>query len=228
MKLNFIEVETAIKINLCAIIEQFNQRCNRAERVSSFVDDCIVEEEKDLSTQFLQIQKYQLIDLQEHFERYCNVLPPFSFNSAKYYINLTKSYFLPILVNERVIEPTVIKKAIQFVHFKFQDIQFLDLMNFLRGATNLDFFPEAYKSKETKGFFPYERFDCPDKMNEKELPPFDSFFSILRNKNPLEKDYSDFPNFVYSGLTTEQSVAKLRIARIPLTGAENYTQLQSV
>ena len=75
MKLNFIEVETAIKIKLCAILEQFNQRRNQAERLSNFVDDCAVEEEqKNSSTQFLQMQKNQLFDLQEHFERYCNVL----------------------------------------------------------------------------------------------------------------------------------------------------------
>ena len=98
MKLNFIEVETAIKMKLCAVVEQLNQRRNR---VTNFVDDCIVEEEKDSSTQFLQTQKNQLVDLQEHFERYCNVLPVFGFNSAKYDINLIKSYLLPILVNER-------------------------------------------------------------------------------------------------------------------------------
>ena len=115
MKLNFFEVETAIKIKLCAILGQLNQR---RHGLSNFVDDCIVEdEEKDLSTQFLQMQKNQLIDLQEHFERYCNVLPVFGFNSANYDINLIKSYLLPILVNERDIEPTVIKKANQFVFF---------------------------------------------------------------------------------------------------------------
>ena len=125
MKLNFIEVETAIKIKLCAILEQLNRRHNQVERVSDFVDACVVEEEeeKDSSTHFLQTQKNQLIDLQEHFERYCNVLPVFGFNSAKYDINLIKSYLLPILVNERDIEPTVIKKANQFVSFKFRDIQ---------------------------------------------------------------------------------------------------------
>ena len=193
MKLNFIEVETAIKIKLCAILEKLNQRRNRAESVSNFVDDCIVEEEeKDLSTQFLQMQKNHLIDLQEHFERYCNVLPVFGFNSAKYDINLIKSYLLPILVNERDIEPTVIKKANQFVSFKFGDIQLLDFMNFLGGATSLDSFLKAYQTKETKGFFPYEWFDCPEKMNNKELPPYDSFFSILRNSNPLKKIKTSF------------------------------------
>ena len=111
MKLNFIEVELAIKIKLCAILEQLNQRRNPAETESNFVDDCVVEEEEeenDLSTHFLQMQKNQLLDLQEHFERYCNVLPVFGFISAKYDINQIKSYLLPILVNERVIEPTAI------------------------------------------------------------------------------------------------------------------------
>ena len=92
MKLNFIEVGSAIKIKPCAIVEQIDQKRNRAERLSNFVDDCIVEEEeKDLSTQFLQMQKNQLIDLQEPFEQYCNVLPVFVFNSAKNDINLMKN-----------------------------------------------------------------------------------------------------------------------------------------
>ena len=153
MKLNFIAVETALKIKLCAILEKVNQRRNRAERVSNFVDESIVEEEeKDLSTQFLKLQKIQLFDLQELFERYCNVLPVFGFNSAKYDNNLIKSYLLPIPVNEQDIEATVTKKANQFVSFKFGDIQLLDIMNFLGGSTSLDSFLKIYKTKETQGF----------------------------------------------------------------------------
>ena len=197
--------------------------------MSNFEDDCIVEEGgKYLSTHFRKMQKNQLIDLQEHFERYCNVLPVFGFNSSKYDINLIKSFLLPILVNERGIEPTVTKKANQFVSFKFGDIQLLDIMNFLGGATSLDSFLKAYKTKETKGLFPYEWFHCPEKMNNKELPPYVSFFSILRKNNPLEKDYNDFQNLVNCGLTTEQAVAKLRMDRSPPTVAENYSYLQSI
>ena len=99
------------------------------------------------------MQNNQLIDLQEHFERYCNTLPVFGFSSAKYDINLVKSYLLPILLNERQIEPAVIKKANQFVSFKFGDVQLLDIMNFLGGATSLGSFLKAYKTEETKGFF---------------------------------------------------------------------------
>ena len=157
------------------------------------------------------MQKNHLIDLQEHFERYCNTLPVFGLNSAKYYINLIKSYLLPILVNEQQIEPAVIKKANQYVSFKFGDVQLLDLMNFLGGATSLDSFLKAYKTEETKSFFPYEWFDNPEKLNNKELPPYDSFFSTLRNVNPLEKDYNDFENLTTSGLSSEQAVCKLRL-----------------
>ena len=116
------------------------------------------------------MQKNQLIELQEHLERYCDVLPVFGFDSAKYDINLIKSYLLPILINERNMEPIVIKKANQFVSFKFGDVQLLDVMNFLGGATSLDSFLKAYKTAETKGFFPYEWFDCAQKMNNSELP----------------------------------------------------------
>ena len=75
-------------------------------------DDC--DNEFFPSTQFLQTRKNQLIDLQESLERYCNVLPVFGLNSAKYDLNSIKSYLLPILVNERDVEPTVIKKANQY------------------------------------------------------------------------------------------------------------------
>ena len=154
-KLNFFEVETAIKIKLTAILEQLNQRRNRADIVSNFADDCIVEEEEtDLTTQFLPLQKNQLIDLQEPFERYYNVLPVFGFNSAKHDINLIKSYLLPFLVKERDSEPTVMKKANQFLSFKFVDIQLLDIMTFFGGSTSFDSFLKAYKTKDTKGFFP--------------------------------------------------------------------------
>ena len=61
---------------------------------------------------------------------------------------------LPILVDERNIEPTVIKKVNQFISFNFGDIQLLDIMNFLEGATSLDSFLKACRTSETKDAFP--------------------------------------------------------------------------
>ena len=125
---------------------------------------------------FCKCRKNQLFELQEHIVRYCNVLPVFGFHSAKYDINVIKSYLLPILINERNMEPIVIKKANQFVSFKFGDIQLLDIMNILGGARSRDSFLKAYKTAETKGFFPYELFDCPQKMNNRKLPSLRRIF----------------------------------------------------
>ena len=99
MKKLFLDVKTTIKVKLGSILEKLTQRHNRREsaRFDMLQDEC--DNEICASTQFLHIQKNQIIDLQEPLERYCNVLPVFGFNNAKYDLNLIKSYLLPILVN---------------------------------------------------------------------------------------------------------------------------------
>ena len=69
------------------------------------------------------------------------------------------------------------KKANDFISFRFGDVQFLDIMKFLGGATILDSFLKTYKASETIGFFRYEWFDSPDKLDYTELPPYEAFFS---------------------------------------------------
>ena len=230
MKSNFIEVETAIKIKLSSVLEQLNQKHNQRERVIDFEDDEFLnetEQEKELFTQFLQMQKNPQIDLQEHFARYCSTLQVFGFNSARFHINLIKSYLLPILVNERQIEPAVIKKSDRFVFFKLGDVQLLDIMNILGGAISLDSFLKAYKTEETKGFSPMGGSTIPKNWTTK-LPPYDSFFSKLRNINPLEKDYNDFGNYTANGLSSERAVCKLGLNKILSTADKNYPFLRSI
>ena len=228
MKNLFPDIKTTIKMKLGNISEKLTQRHNRRERAKFDMsqDDC--DNEISALTQLLQIQKNQSNDLQESLKRYCNVLPVFGFNSAKYGFNLIKCYLLPILVNERDIEPTVIKKATQFITFKFGDIQLLDIMNFLGGATCLDSFLKAYKTSQTKGFFPYESFDHPDKMQNTELPPYDAFYSKLRSWNPLEAEHTDNVNLLKSELTTEQAVVKLKLSKPPPTWIEIYQYLHKI
>ena len=212
MKLSIFDIETTIKIKLGSILEKFTQRHYRREQ--AILVDC--DNETATSAQFLQTQKKHLIVLQEHLERYCNVLSVFGFNSAKYDLKLIKSFLLTILINERNIELTVNKKANQFISFKFGDIQLLDIMIFLGSATSLDSFFNAYKISETKRFFPYKWFDHLDKMQNPELPPYDAFYSRLPSCNLLETEYTDHVNLLKSGLTTEEAVIKLKLSKPPL------------
>ena len=112
LKQLFHDIETSIFIELSRILEKLTHRHNRRERVRSFNtnhNDCA--NKIFASTQFIQIQRSQLIDLQEHLERFRKVLPLFGVNSAKLDLNLIKFYLLPIFKNERCIEPTVIKRT---------------------------------------------------------------------------------------------------------------------
>ena len=179
-----------------------------------------------MSTQFLRIQKNQLIDLKQHLERYVNTLPVFGFNSGRYDLNLIKSYLIPYLIRDKEQETSVIKKANDFISFKFGDVQFLDIMKFLGGATTLDSFLKAYEASETKGFFPYEWFDNPDKLDFPELPPYEAFFSKLRNNNPLDKDFIDYEKLRKSGFEEQQALKKLQIKTVPSSGLDNYNNLQ--
>ena len=222
----FSSIENAIKNRVSSISEKLNGR--KDESTPMFEFQYIEEEEIDMSTQFLQIQKNQLLELQQHFERYVSILPVFGFNSGKYDLNLIKSYLLPYLIHERDIQPTVIKKANHFVSFKFGDVQFLDILNFLGGATSLDSFLKAYKTNETKGFFPYEWFDSPNKLDVTFLPPYECFFSKLRDHNPLEKEFTDFTKFLNSGLSQQEALKKLRLKVVPPSGFDNYNYLESV
>ena len=107
-------------------------------------------------------------------------------------------------------------------------MQLLDIMKNLGGATSLDSFLKAYKTEKTKGFIHQEWFENPEKLNNGELPPYQSFFSKLRNINPLEKDYNDSENLTCSGSLTKQAVCKLRLKKINPTGDENYAYFRSI
>ena len=172
MKNLLLDIKTTIKIKLGSILKKLTQPHNRGEQVG--LDDC--DNETCSSTQFLHIQRKKLNNLQENLAGYCNFLPFFDFNSPKYDLNLIKPFLLPILVYQRNIGPTVIKKANQFISTEIGDIQLLDIMNYLGGATSLDSFFKAYQTSETKIFFPYEKFDHPDKMQNTKLCPYDPFY----------------------------------------------------
>ena len=223
---NFSSIENAIKNRVSSFFEKLNGRKDESTPMLEF--QYIEEAEIDMSTQFLQIQKNQFLKLQQHFERYVSILPVFGFNSGKYDLNLIKSFLLPYFFHERDIQPTVIKKANHFVSFKFGDVQFLDILNFLGGATSLDSFLKAYQTNETKGFFPYEWFDSPNKLDVTFLPLYECFSSKLRDHNPLEKEITDFTKLLNTGLSQQEALKKLRLKVVPPSGFDNYNYLESV
>ena len=94
-------------------------------KTREYDDVCIEDvEETDASSHFLRIQKNQLIDLMQHLEGYTKTVPVFGLNTGRYDINFIKSYLIPYLTNEKESEPSVIKKANDFVSFNLEMFSF--------------------------------------------------------------------------------------------------------
>ena len=178
-----------------------------------------------MSTQFLRNQKNQLIDLKQHLERYVNTLLVFGFNSGRYDLILIKSYLIPYLIRDKEQETSVIKKASDFISFKFGDVQFLDIIKFLGGKLLWTPFSKPIKLAKRKESFPMSGLN-PDKLDFPELPPYEAFFSKLRNNNPLDKDFIDYEKLRTSGFDEQKALKKLQIKHVPPSGLDNYNYLQ--
>ena len=105
----FSSSETPIKTRVKSIFEKLNG--SKIEHTPMLEFQHIEEEENDMSTQILQIQKNKFLQLQQHYERYVNTLPVLGFNSGKHDLNPIKSYLLPYLIGDRDTQQTVIKKG---------------------------------------------------------------------------------------------------------------------
>ena len=116
----------------------------------------------------------------------------------------------------------------KYIGMNFFGLQFLDILNFLGGATTLDNFLKAYGASEEKGFFPYEWFDSIEKLNVSQLPPIDSFWSKLKNHNVLSVDYDKFVELKNGGNEQDEILKKLRLKKLPQNAEENYAELQNI
>ena len=80
------------------------------------------------------------------------VLPHTYFMSLIHISSSAASYIL----HEQDIQPALVENMNRFVSFKIGEKQFVEILNILRGPTSLDSFFKAYKTREIKGFLPYE------------------------------------------------------------------------
>ena len=100
------------------------------------------------------------------------------------------------------------RRANQWVSFKLGNFQLLDFLEFPDGATNLNFVLKAYKTTETKIFFPFEWFDHSDKLSHAELAQYQTFYNEFRICNPPETECQDYENLIVSGTSREPAWTK--------------------
>ena len=186
------------------------------------------EEDEELEIRRLRCELKMLSNVRQDFENYYSTIPVFGFNSSRYDLNLIKEYLLHHLLIEKNVVPKVIRTGNKYIGMNFLGLQFLDIVNFLGGATTLDNFLKAYGASEEKGFFPYEWFDSAEKLNETQLPPIESFWSKLKNHNVLSVDYDKFMDCKKRGIEKKEALKKLKLKTVPKNAEENYRELQNI
>ena len=146
---------------------------------------------KSSSTQFLQTEKNQLLTSGNLFGDFAIPYQSLgsSFNSARYVIKLIKSYSLPILLKEWTTTIFERNKLFGSFHKNRFKVSFLEILKYLGAATSLDSIRRAHKTSETKGFFPFDWFIHPDKLNNKVLPLYEAFNNKLQYCNLHEEPY---------------------------------------
>ena len=122
------------------------------ERLISDEAETGEEDEQDSNSTRDRRELKILSSLRQDLENYYSTIPVFGFNSLKYDLNLIKENLLLHLLTERNVVPKEIRTGNKYIGMKFLGLQFLDILNFLGGATTLDNFPKAYGPSEEKGF----------------------------------------------------------------------------
>ena len=136
-----------------------------------------------------------LENLFKKFEDYCKELAVFGFNSARCDIKLIKKYLFKELCKHRQQPNFTVKKAGKYPCIKTERLKFMDILQFLAPGYNLKSFFIAFGVSEQKGFFPYDYFTHADQLDETTLPPYETFYSIIKNCNVLEEEYASFQSF---------------------------------
>lgn len=92
--------------------------------------------------------------LKEDFEKYCEQMICIGFNSAKYDINLIRSYLVKHLQLDEN-EAFVVKRNNSYSGIRTNKFKFLDISQYLGPGINYSGFYKAFDVQECKGFSPY-------------------------------------------------------------------------
>ena len=119
------------------------------------------------------------------------------------------------------------KKSRKYPCIKTEHFKFIDILQFLAPGYNLKpFFFKAFGVSEQKGFFPYDYFTHADQLDETTLPPYETFYSTIKECNILEEDHTAFQKLIEQGKSEQEALQILRLTSKPKTGPENYQWLQ--
>ncbi|XP_071847518.1 uncharacterized protein [Apostichopus japonicus] len=133
-------------------------------------------------------KQHHLKILLDSLTSWISEIPVLGFNSGSYDINLIKEFFFPYLIKNDPIN-CVIKRNNNYMCLRTDNLMFLDITNYLAPGFSYDAFLKAFECSQTKGFFPFEWFSL-EKLDYPQLPPYETFYSDLKQSNISVEDYT--------------------------------------
>lgn len=103
----------------------------------------------------------------------------------RYDIRIMLDILIPFLTKEYNDEIHIIKRGSGYSAITTENLKFLDITNFLAAGTCYSDFLKAYNAPSNKSYFPYESFNSLDQLDGRVFPPYEAFYSRLKNTNTL-------------------------------------------
>lgn len=123
--------------------------------------------------------------LHDRFYEYISQTPVLSFHGSGYDLKVIKEQLISSLLEMEEVR-YVIKRGSTYPCIATESFRFLDITSYLAAGVSYDGFLKAYNAPLNKGYFPYEYFDSLEKLNSREFPLYEHFYSSLKGKNSLE------------------------------------------
>ena len=200
--------------------QQQNNDDNDDDDMDLMLDDDTEEVETD--------RMKKLSELKQKLEDYCKELAVLGFNSSSYDINLLYRYLFQALIEHQEQPKFTVKKSSRYPCIKSEHLKFMDVLQFMAPGYNLKAFFKAFDTTEQKAWFPYEYPRDPQQLEEKQLPPYESFYSTVKGCNVLDEEFQTHQKLLYEEKTSGQALKVLALEDVPKPGPENYQWLQQV
>jgi hypothetical protein len=162
-----------------------------------------------------ELMKSHLENIYAKWLQYISQLVVLGFNNSKYdnvLIISRLAYYLNLHASKKSF---IVKKNNAYACIASDKFRILDICNYLAAGTSYSQFLKAFQIEEKKSYFPYEYLSSFEKLNETSLPPYDSFYSSLKQANLLNIEYEQWEKTASTELP-------------PMGGMENYNQLLDV
>ena len=169
------------------LVELLQQKQQLEENEENTDDGVVMDETEESGDKGKKSHPLYAVKLK--YEHWMTQIPVIGFNSGKYDINMVKPHLVKVMMKMDAIK-FVVKKSNSFMCLQTEQLNFVDIRNYLAPGFDYATYLKAYKCSVMKGFFPYEWMNNLDKLNIETLPRHEDFISTLKNKNITAEDYA--------------------------------------